>query len=98
VIASVKGDGYLRPLQILEGSGADHPLQILEGSGADRHDLPGCKLLLSLGLIRVGSAEDVVDLRASGKSLFGSFVFFSCSTFFADLRILSMKPYNLLQF
>jgi hypothetical protein len=53
VIASVEGDGYIGPLQVLGGSGDDN------------HDLPCCELLLHLGLIGVGTAEDVVGLLAS---------------------------------
>jgi hypothetical protein len=53
VITLVEGDGYLGPLQVLGGSGANH------------HDLQDGELLLPLGLIGVGTTEDVVDLLAS---------------------------------
>jgi hypothetical protein len=53
VIALVKGDWYLGPLQVFRGT------------RADRHDLQRCELQLSLGLIGVRLTKDVVDLVMS---------------------------------
>jgi hypothetical protein len=39
VVTTVEGDGDLRPSKVLRGGGSDH------------QDLPGCELLLPLGLI-----------------------------------------------
>jgi hypothetical protein len=53
VVATVEGNGDLRPSKVLGGG------------GYDRHDLLGYELLHPLGLIRVEATKNVVDLFMS---------------------------------
>jgi hypothetical protein len=57
MVATVEGDGDLKPLKVLRGG------------GRDRHDLPGCEFLLPLRILGDGSTVDVVDLLMSFREI-----------------------------
>jgi hypothetical protein len=55
----------VRMVTAVEGNGDLGPSKVLGGGGTDHQDLLGYEFLLSLGLIRVGTTKNIVDLIVS---------------------------------